>query len=56
VGGLIQRHTFEKSEERLPLLLDALSGDVPEPKMVECLLDLSADPNLAISKFDLQSP
>jgi hypothetical protein len=55
-GGLIQRHTFEKSEERLPLLLDALSGDVPETKMVECLLDLGADPNFAISKVDSQSP
>ena len=24
--------------------------------MVECLLDFGADPNFAISKFDLQSP
>ena len=55
-GGLIQRSTLENSGGWWPLLLDALSGDVPEPKMVECLLDLGADPNFKISKVDSQTP
>lgn len=55
-GGLIRRPTSETHEELYPLLLDALSGDVPEPKMVECLLDLGADPNFKISKVDSQTP
>lgn len=55
-GGLIRRPTSETHEELYPLLLDALSGNVPEPKMVECLLDLGADPNFKISKVDSQTP
>ena len=55
-GGLIQPSTLEKSDTGFPLLLEALSGDVPEPKMVGCLLDLSADPNFKISNVDSQTP
>jgi hypothetical protein len=55
-GGLIRRPSRENPEERWPLLLDALSVDVPDPKMVECLLDLGADPNFKISKTDPQTP
>ena len=55
-GGLIQQFNPQKSDTGLPLLLDALSGDLPEPKMVECLLDLGAVPNYIISKVDPQTP
>lgn len=55
-GGLVRRPTSENPEELYPLLLDALSGNVPEPKMVECLLDSGADPNFKISKVDSQTP
>lgn len=50
-GGLIQL-----PKGWWPLLMDALSGDVLEPTMVECLLDLGADPNFKISKVDSQTP
>ncbi len=55
-GGLIRRPDAKKSEEMLPLLLVALSRDVPEPKTMECLLDLGADPSFKISKVGLQTP
>ena len=55
-GGLVRRLGPEKSEERFPLLLDALSGDVPEPEMVKCLLDLGADPNYKMSNVNSQTP
>jgi hypothetical protein len=54
-GGLIPWPISGQYEERWPLLLDALAGDVPEPTMVECLLDLDADPNFKISKIDSQT-
>ena len=40
----------------LPLSLVALVGEVPEPKMVECLQKSGADPNFKLSKVDLQTP
>ena len=52
-GGLIRA---KGSGEMLPLLLVALSGDVPEPKMVECLLNSGADPNFKLSEVGLQTP
>jgi hypothetical protein len=55
-GGLTPRPISGQSEEWWPLLLDALAGDVPEPAMVECLLDLGADPNFKISKIDSRTP
>lgn len=55
-GGLTQRSTSQTLGERFPLLYDALSRDVPEPRMVECLLDIGADPNFRISKVDSQTP
>ena len=55
-GGLTQRSTSMTLDERFPLLYDALSRDVPEPRMVECLLDIGADPNFRISKVDSQTP
>jgi hypothetical protein len=56
LGELIPWPISGQYEERWPLLLDALAGDVPEPTMVECLLDLGADPNFKISKVDSQTP
>jgi hypothetical protein len=53
-GGFIQRSKLEG--DHWPLLLDALSNDVPEPRMVECLLDLGADPNFKLSKVTSQTP
>lgn len=44
------------SRQLLFLLLVALSCDVPEPKMIECLLDLGADPNFRISDTGMQTP
>lgn len=55
-GGLTRRSTSQTLDERFPLLYDALSRDVPEPRMVECLLGLGADPNFRISKVDSQTP
>ena len=52
-GGLIRA---KASGEMLPLLLVALSGVVPEPKMVECLLNSGADPNFKLSEVDLKTP
>ena len=52
-GGLVRA---KYSGEMLPLLLVALSGDVPEPKMVECLLNAGADPNFKLSEVGLQTP
>ncbi|KAF2676622.1 hypothetical protein K458DRAFT_410325 [Lentithecium fluviatile CBS 122367] len=46
----------EESEACWPLLLDALSVQVPEPAIVECLLDLGADPNFKIPNLDSQTP
>ena len=40
----------------LTLLLIALSGDVPEPKMVECLLNSGEDPNFKLLEVGLQTP
>ena len=55
-GGLTQRSTSQTLGEQFPLLYDVLSRDVPEPQMVECLLDKGADPNFRISKVDSQTP
>ena len=55
-GGLRRRSTSQTLDVQFPLLYDALSRDVPEPGMVECLLDLGADPNFRISKVDSQTP
>lgn len=52
-GGLIRARV---SGEMLLLLLVALSGDVPEPEMVECLLNSGADPNFKLSEIGLQTP
>ena len=53
-GGLI-RHKYSP-EKQWPLLRSAVSNEVPDPEMVKCLLDLGADPNFVVSKFDSQSP
>jgi hypothetical protein len=53
-GGLIQRSKLDG--DHWPLLLDALSNDVPEPRMVECLLGMGADPNFKVSKVNSQTP
>ena len=55
-GGLTQRPFSRTLGAQFPLLYDALSRDVPEPRMVECLLDIGADPNFTISKVDSQTP
>jgi hypothetical protein len=59
-GGLIQvpfkPHGLGTIDVEWPLLLDALSIDVPDPAMVECLLDLGADPNFKVSKVESQTP
>ena len=55
-GGLIRLPNLNNWEMKWPLLLDALFGDVPEPRMVECLLNLGADPNSRASKGDSQTP
>ncbi len=52
-GGLVRA---KDSGEMLPLLLFVLSVDVPEPKMVECLLNSGADPNFKMSEVGLQTP
>ncbi|KAL1593178.1 hypothetical protein SLS60_010786 [Paraconiothyrium brasiliense] len=46
----------EETNRGWPLLLDALSLDVPDPAMVECLLDLGADPNFKTSRVVSQTP
>ena len=55
-GELTQRSISQTLGEQFPLLYDALSRDVPEPRMVEFLLDIGADPNYTISKVDIQTP
>ncbi len=55
-GGLVRQPGAKSPAEMLPLLLVALSIYVPDPKMVECLLDLGADPNFKMSKVCLQTP
>ena len=55
-GGLVRRPTTENPEERFPLLLVCLYDNVPEPKMVECLLDLGADPTFRWPKSHGQTP
>ena len=49
-GGLIR---IKASRKLLPLLLVTLSSDVPELKMVECLLNSNADPNFKLSEVGL---
>lgn len=53
-GGLIQRSQLDG--QCWPLLLDALANNLPEPRMVECLLDIGADPNFKVSKVESQTP
>ncbi|RMJ15118.1 hypothetical protein CDV36_005226 [Fusarium kuroshium] len=53
-GGLIRRSQHDG--QSWPLLLDALSHDVPQSRMVECLLDAGADPNFKVSYVDSQTP
>ena len=55
-GGLTRRSTPQVLDEQFPLLYDALSRNVPEPGMVECLLDLGADPNFRISRVESRTP
>ena len=55
-GALIAPPTSMDPEERWPLLMDALSLEVPNPEMVQCLLDVGADPNFKISKIKSQTP
>ncbi|KAL9610545.1 MAG: hypothetical protein Q9167_004757 [Letrouitia subvulpina] len=45
----------DHTEDPSPLLV-AIHSYVPKPEMVECLLDLGADPNLKYSKRDSQTP
>lgn len=55
-GGIAQLSYPNRPVFRFPLLLGALFGDVPEPTMVECLLDLGADPNFKLPEVDSQTP
>ena len=55
-AGIIQNSVPERVGTKFPLLVVALCCDVPNPAMVECLLDLGADPKLEISKQSSQTP
>ncbi|KAK4949738.1 hypothetical protein LTR10_011580 [Elasticomyces elasticus] len=44
------------TEGRWPLLMDALSVEVPNPEMVRSLLEVDADPNFKVSDIDSQTP
>lgn len=54
-GGIAQLSYPKGFETRFPLLLGVLSPTVPEPTMVECLLDFMADPNFKIAKVDSET-
>ena len=54
-GGLTRRSTSQTLDEQFPLLYDALSREVPEPRMVECLLNIGADPDFRMSRVDSQT-
>lgn len=53
-GGFVARH-MPGGFERWPLMVDALSNDAVEPRMVECLLDLGTDPNFKVGGIESQT-
>ncbi len=58
-GGSGQPLKPHQSEERVAMLLFALGNapeEIPEPRIVECLLDGGVDPNFKISGLTTQTP
>ena len=54
-GGFVPRvglYNTKPYHLKWPLLLDAICDGVPEPRMVECLMEMGADPNFKTSYFD----